>query len=137
MAHPTDTHQGDARRLNHPAPPGDKGVLRSHGRVGVDSFPLAADGADGAPKNAAADPAATGTVTVTPAAQKGAPGEQVPRGAYPPETAAGDTAGHKAVPAAHDVAPGTRAKFAELLAVITEHSGDMVAPIDVERLRSA
>src|SRR5665647_28035 len=90
MARPTDTHQGDARRLNHPVPPGDKGALRSHGRVGVDSFPRTADGS-----------------------------------------------GHKAVPAARDVAPDTRAKFAELLAVITEHAGDTVAPIDVDRLRAA
>ena len=39
--------------------------------------------------------------------------------------------------APHDVAPETRARFEELLAVIEEHAGESISPIEIDRVRAA
>ncbi|MBI4898465.1 MAG: bifunctional (p)ppGpp synthetase/guanosine-3',5'-bis(diphosphate) 3'-pyrophosphohydrolase [Actinobacteria bacterium] len=137
MARPTDTHKDDARRLNRqrqarepegasqrgddhevagPPQASPRGVIHSHGRVGIASYPPPVR-------------------PVAPA--KDAEGE-APRGVLSPDAPPPNHAATlKPVPEASNVSQETRAKFAELLAVITEHANDTIAPIDIDRVRAA
>ena len=146
MARPTDTKRGGSSRPvarpdagttdRNPARPAAhdaRGVLRSHGRVGVGPVEMPADRSADKEANEGGGRPDGSVGAVTAPTSTGVPrGVQSPALEAPPK---GDT--RKQLPVRCEVSPETRAKFAELLAVITEHAGENVAPIDIERVRDA
>lgn len=113
MARPTDRKPADGRQLKNKPDSGGHSGARTHGPATV----APAGASDAAPENGS------------------------PRGVITPAGAAAGTGGPigppLTSPPADPVAADTRARFGELLAVISEHAEDTIERVDVERVREA